>query len=136
MALDMGVTLIISGAGSGRRIRIGSRTYVNRGCIFDSSISLSVGEDCMIGPYCYLTDHDHGTEIGKPPAGQDLIEAPTKIGDRVWLGANVTVLKGVCIGDDVVVAAGAVVTRNVAAGARVAGIPAKPFGNYKEHSSL
>ena len=132
VALDSGVTLIVSGEGCARQIRIGSRTYVNRGCIFDSSECLSIGEDCMIGPYCYLTDHDHGVEIGKPPADQALIEAPTTVGDRVWLGANVTILKGVSIGDDAVVAAGAVVTRNVAAGARVAGVPARLIGKCKE----
>lgn len=87
--------------------------------------STSAGVKVMIGPFCYVTDHDHGTASGTAPGSLALVEAETVIGDLVWLGAGVTVMKGVRIGDDAVVGAGAVVTRDVAPGACVAGVPAR-----------
>ena len=128
-ALDDGVTLICSADPKPLKITIGARTYINRFTILDASDSLVIGEDCMIGPGCYLTDHDHGVVPGETPGDQPLISSPTRVGNRVWLGAHVVILKGVTIGDDAVVAAGAVVTKNVAAGARVAGVPARPLGS-------
>lgn len=129
VALDRRVTLLAIGdRGTLPRIRIGACTYVNRHTMFDASLSITVGAGVMIGPFCYITDHDHGTEPGTPVAEQALVEAPVTIGDNVWLGAGVTVLKGVTIGRDAIVGAGAVVTKDVAPGARVAGIPARPTG--------
>jgi acetyltransferase-like isoleucine patch superfamily enzyme len=104
---------------------IGARTYINRYTILDASLSLVIGEDCMIGPNCYLTDHDHGVMPGQRPSSQSLVSVPTRLGDRVWIGANAVILKGVTIGDDAVVAAGAVVTKDVAPGVTVGGVPAR-----------
>jgi acetyltransferase-like isoleucine patch superfamily enzyme len=131
-ALDDGVTLICSADPKPLKITIGARTYINRNTILDASDSLAIGEDCMIGPGCYLTDHDHGVVPGEAPGDQLLISIPTRIGNRVWLGAHVVILKGVTIGDDAVVAAGAVVTKDVAAGARVAGVPARPLRSQSQ----
>ena len=80
---------------------------------------------CMIGPFCYLTDHDHGMIAGTPIVTQPLVSTPMVLGADVWLGARVTVLKGVTIGEGAIVGAGAVVTRDVPAGAIAAGIPAR-----------
>ena len=82
----------------------------------------------MIGPSCYVTDHDHGMSAGQNIALQPLRSAPTRIGNDVWIGAGAIVLKGVTIGDGAVIAAGAVVTKNVPAGAIVAGVPASTVG--------
>lgn len=126
VALDRGVTLLAIGPRREMpRIRIGARTYINRHTMFDASLSVEVGEGVMIGPFCYITDHDHGTEPGTPVAAQALVEAPVSIGDNVWIGAGVSVLKGITIGRDAVIGAGAVVTKDVAPGARVAGVPAR-----------
>ena len=126
VALDERVVLLAIGERGARpRIEIGPRTYINRHTMFDASLSVRVGTDVMIGPFCYITDHDHGTEPGQPVAAQPLVEAPVVIGDGVWLGAGVTVLKGVTVGAGAVIGAGAVVTRDVAPGARVAGVPAR-----------
>lgn len=130
VALDDGVTLLCSDAPKSGKLAIGARTYINRNTILDASDSLCIGEDCMIGPGCYLTDHDHGVSPGQPPGAQTLISKPTRLGNRIWVGAHVVILKGVTIGDDAVIAAGAVVTRDVPAGGRVAGVPARPM---KEH---
>ena len=126
VALDVGVTLL--GVGPRRadpRIHIGARCYVNRNTMFDASLSIAVGPDAMIGPFCYITDHDHGTQAGEVVSAQPLIEAPVVIERNVWLGAGVMVLKGVTIGEGAVVGAGSVVSRSVPRGARVMGIPAR-----------
>lgn len=82
----------------------------------------------MIGPFCYITDHDHGMERGIPIKDQPLVGSAVVIEDDVWIGAHVTVLKGIRVGSGAVVGAGAVVTRDVPTGAIVAGIPAKVIG--------
>lgn len=126
VALDERVVLLAVGERpESPKIEIGPRTYVNRNTMFDASLSIKVGADVMIGPFCYVTDHDHGTAPGQPVARQPLVEAPVAIGDNVWIGAGATVLKGVTIGASAVVGAGAVVTRDVPAGARMAGVPAR-----------
>jgi acetyltransferase-like isoleucine patch superfamily enzyme len=127
VALDDGVVLLCIGAADAGRIRIGRNTYVNRYTIIDSSERIEIGERCMIGPHCYLTDHDHGHAPGTSVAEQPLTSRPVRVGDNVWIGAGVVVLKGVTIGDGAVVAAGAVVTKDVPAGAKVAGVPAQPL---------
>jgi acetyltransferase-like isoleucine patch superfamily enzyme len=125
-SLDRGVTLLCSGESLHHpKIIIGASTYINRNTFLDASLEILIGQDCGIGPGCYITDHDHGTAAGRPPLAQDLIAQPTRIGDRVWVGANVTILKGVTVGDDAVIGAGSVVTQDVPSGAIVVGVPAR-----------
>lgn len=125
-SLDNGVVLLSSGEGANQpKIHIGASTYVNRNTFIDASLSIKIGEKCGIGPNCYITDHDHGTEANLPPLEQPLISRPTQLCDRVWLGANVTVLKGITIGEDAVIGAGSVVTKDIPAGAVAVGVPAK-----------
>ncbi len=122
VALDHMVSLISSENGT---ISIGERTYINRQTIIDSSEAVSIGNDCMIGPACYITDHDHAFDGVRPPGQSPLIASPTSIGDRVWLGTKVTVLKGVTIGDGAVIGAGSIVTKDVPAGSLALGAPAQ-----------
>lgn len=132
VALDDEVVLLTTGArGAGPKLHIGRSTYVNRFTMFDASLNISIGAECMIGPYCYITDHDHGVGEG-PVSAQALVEAPVRVGNNVWIGAHAVVLKGVSIGDNAVIAAGAVVTTDVGAGERVAGVPARRIGIGKQ----
>ena len=125
-ALDRGVTLICSGELSARsKIEIAADTYINRNTIIDAIALIQIGRDCAIGPNCYLTDHDHGLNPRFPPLQQPMMAKKTILGDRVWLGANVTVLKGVQIGNNAVVGAGSVVTKDVPENAIAVGVPAK-----------
>jgi acetyltransferase-like isoleucine patch superfamily enzyme len=125
VALDRDVVLVTTGERTtAPRIIIGPRTYINRWTMIDASFSVVIGADVMVGPGCYITDHDHGTRPGVPVSQMHLREAATSIGDNVWIGANATILKGVQIGRDAVVGAGSVVTRDVGPGERVAGVPA------------
>lgn len=126
VALDRGVVLLCSGEPQFHsKIYIGTQTYINRNTFLDASLSITIGQQCAIGPNCYITDHDHSYEANLPPLEQPLISRSACIGDRVWLGANVTVLKGVTIGNDAVIGAGSVVTQDIPEGAIAVGVPAK-----------
>jgi maltose O-acetyltransferase len=126
VALDDDVVLLTTGSrGNGPRLVIGRGTYVNRFTMFDASESIEVGRKCLIGPFCYITDHDHGIEAASSVVEQALVDAPVRIGNNVWIGAGAIVLKGVTIGNDAVIGAGAVVTRNVGSGDKVVGVPAR-----------
>ena len=132
VALDDEVVLLTTGTRGARpKLLIGRSTYVNRFTMFDASLNISIGAECMIGPYCYITDHDHGAGDG-PISAQALVEAPVKVGNNVWIGAHAVILKGVSIGDNAIIGAGAVVTTDVGPGERVAGVPARQIGAGKQ----
>ncbi len=137
VALDRGVVLLTTGTrgggkaageSAGRRIVLHQRVYINRYTMLDASELIEIGPGTMIGPHSYITDHDHGTSLALPIHKQPLSGSPTRIGADVWIGANVTILKGVTVGDQAIIAAGAVVTKDVAPRAIVGGIPAKVIG--------
>ncbi len=125
-SLDNHVVLLTTGDRRPEpRVVIRRGVYINRFTMIDASERIEIGENTMIGPFCYITDHDHGTDGRAPVNRQPLVGKPVRIGRDVWLGAGVIVLKGVTIGDAAVIGAGAVVTKDVAAGARMAGVPAR-----------
>jgi acetyltransferase-like isoleucine patch superfamily enzyme len=129
VALDAGVVLLATGPRRGApRIAIGRNCYINRRTYLDATVSIEVGADVMIGPACYITDHDHGIAPGVPISEQTLLSAPVVIEEGAWLGAGVIVLKGSRIGKGAIVGAGAVVTRNVPPGSIAAGTPAEVIG--------
>jgi len=123
VSLDRGVTLLATRDGA--RIEIGANTYVNRLTMIDADTLVEIGDEVMIGPFCYLTDHDHTFASGVAPGAGALVSEPTRIGARCWLGAHVTVLKGVTIGEGSVVGAGSVVTKSLPAGVVAVGNPAR-----------
>jgi len=104
-------------------ITIGKNFYMNSGCHLLGEIT--IGDDVMIGPKTVIWGRDHGMALGQPMRMQPHSKRPVSIGDDVWIGANVTILKGINIGDGAVVAAGAVVVRDVPSLAIVAGNPAR-----------
>ena len=115
----------IASANDGDVIVIHAGTYVNRYTMFDAHLHLEVGRDCMIGPYCYFTDANHGMADGESVKSQDVKAAPVIIEDEVWIGAGVMVLAGVRIGRGAVVGAGSVVTRDLSGNAVAVGVPAR-----------
>jgi acetyltransferase-like isoleucine patch superfamily enzyme len=106
-------------------LELGSYVFVGRGSEFDVLERISVGDHTLIAPGCFITDHNHGISAGLRIDQQPGCAKPVIIGSDVWLGANVTVLYGVEIGNGAVVGANAVVTCNVPPLAVVAGVPAK-----------
>lgn len=108
----------------GRNIHRGARFFANFDCIMLDGAPIVVGDDVLFGPRVALYTANHALDPAERAAGA-CIARPIHIGDRVWLGGGVTVLPGVTIGDDAVVGAGSVVTRDVPAGAIAAGVPAR-----------
>jgi len=125
VALDHGVVLFCSGAPKRDKLVIRAGTYVNRYTMFDAHEHLEIGAGCMIGPYCYLTDGNHGIARDLPVKVQPMIAQPVVLEDEVWLGAGVSVLPGVRIGRGAVIGAGAVVTHDVPPYAVVVGVPGR-----------
>lgn len=108
------------------QLSVGARTILGHHCTIASHRSIRIGNDCLIAEMVSIRDHDHRFgRLDMPTREQGMTCAPVKIGNNVWLGAKVTVVKGVTIGDNVVVGANAVVTRDIPANAVAMGIPAR-----------
>jgi acetyltransferase-like isoleucine patch superfamily enzyme len=107
-------------AGTEGRITIGDRAALDSFCRFFGHGSIDIGADTQIGPGCLITTTDHDYE-------DDLRVRFTRvrIGQRVWIGANVTILPGVEIGDGAVVEGGSVVMKSLPPGCVAAGVPAR-----------
>lgn len=108
----------------GFNIRVGSRTFVNFGCVALDICAITIGDDVQIGPGVQLLTPTHPIDPGERRAK---IESgrPITIGDNVWLGGGVIVCPGVTIGENTVVGAGAVITRDLPAGVVAVGNPAR-----------
>lgn len=106
----------------GRNIHLGERVFINSGCRFQDQGGVTIGDDSLIGHNAVLATLDHDVH---PDRRADMHPAPIVIGRKVWIGANATILKGVTIGDGAIVAAGAVVTKDVPADSIVVGAPAR-----------
>ncbi|HEX4351440.1 MAG TPA: acyltransferase [Polyangiales bacterium] len=107
------------------KITFGSYCIVAPGTRIRSAIGIEIGDNCMFAEGTLITDADWHDQLHRIYPGK---REPVKIGNNVWLGDRVTVCKGVNIGDNAIVGAAAVVTRDVAANTIVAGNPAKPIG--------
>lgn len=105
------------------RIEIGDCVLMSPGSRISASDEIIVGDGTMFANGAYVTDSDWHTLYDRTE--RDPTPTPVKIGRNVWLGDHATVLKGVTIGDNAVVAARAVVTRDVPANVVVAGNPAR-----------
>jgi maltose O-acetyltransferase len=110
----------------GRFLHVGSRVFVNAGLIALDVAPITIGDDVQVGPGVQLLTPTHPLDPALRRAGWESAE-PITIGDNVWLGGGAIVLPGVTVAEDAVVGAGAVVTRDVPAGAVVAGNPARPI---------
>lgn len=106
----------------GKNITLGRRIFINSGCKFQDQGGIVIGDDCLIGHNVVIATLNHDVD---PDRRADMRPAPVVIGRNVWIGANATILPGVRIGDDAVVAAAAVVTKDVPEGAIVVGSPAR-----------
>lgn len=106
----------------GANIHIGQGVFINSGAKFQDQGGIYIGDRCLLGHNLVITTLNHDMN---PELRHITHPAPVRLGKRVWAGANVTILPGVSVGDYAVLAAGAVVTKDVPAYAVVAGVPAK-----------
>jgi acetyltransferase-like isoleucine patch superfamily enzyme len=111
------------GAGS---LRIADGVVLSRGVHLVAYAGVHIGAGTMIGEYASVRDANHSRGAG-PLRDRGHDAAPVVIGQDVWIGRGAAVLAGVHIGDGAIVAANAVVTCDVAAGAVVGGVPARPL---------
>lgn len=109
----------------GGAIAIGARGHLGIGAVVIARQGIAIGADALLSQYVAIRDHDHGTAGEGPYRLQPQVVAPVRIGRNVWLGTKATVVKGVAIGDDCVVGANAVVTRDLPAGQLAIGAPAR-----------
>lgn len=107
----------------GLRLRVGAEVFINHGCTLNDMGGIEIGDRTMIGPNVSLLTAGHPTPVAQRRAG--ITVAPIVIGADVWIGAGAIVLGGVSVGDGAVLAAGAVVSRDVPPATLVAGVPAR-----------
>ncbi len=106
----------------GKNITFGKDVFINSGCHFQDQGGITIGDGCLIGHNVVLATINHDL---MPENNRKNHYAPIHIENHVWIGSNATVLPGVTIGDWAVVAAGAVVTKDVPEQTVVGGVPAK-----------
>jgi acetyltransferase-like isoleucine patch superfamily enzyme len=115
----------------GLSIRVGRNVFINQGCTLNDIGGIEIGDDVLIGPRVSLITSGHPLDPNQ--RRRQIVAAPIVIQRNVWLGAGATVLQGVTVGEDSVVAAGAVVTRDVPSGTLVAGVPAQVVRPISAH---
>lgn len=113
----------------GKNITIGKNVFINSGCHFQDQGDIEIGDGTLIGHNVVLATINHDLN---PSMKRKNHYAPIKIGRNVWIGSNATVLQGVTIGDWAVIAAGAVVAKDVEPYTVVGGVPAKIIKTVKE----
>ena len=110
----------------GKHIRIGQNVFINFDCTFLALGGITIEDDVLIGPKVSLITENHPLN---PEERKGLTGKPIVIKKNAWIGANATILPGVTIGENAVVAAGAVVSKDVPDNTIVGGIPAKFIKN-------
>lgn len=116
----------------GSNIKAGKNLFMNFNCCILDVAQVTMGDNVMIGPYVQIYTATHPLEFKARNSGKELAN-PITIGDNVWIGGNATICPGVNLGNNVVVAAGAVVTKSFPDNVVIGGNPAKiikPIDNH------
>lgn len=110
--------------GFGRNIHVGDYFYANYDAVILDGAKVTIGNRVLFGPKVGLYTSNHSFDAHEREIG-GCIAKPITIGNRCWLAANVTVLPGVTIGDDVIIGAGSVVTHDIPNNVVAAGNPCR-----------
>ncbi len=108
----------------GFNIRLGAGVFLNFNRVILDVAEVGIGAGTQIGPAVQIWAADHPRDAAGRASGLEL-GRPVRIGRNVWIGGGAILLPGVAVGDDAVIGAGSVVTRDVPAGVTVAGNPAR-----------
>lgn len=106
----------------GTNITLGANFYSNHNLTILDGAHVTIGDNVFIAPNCVITTAGHALDAAQRIKGLE-IALPIHIGDNVWIGANVTILPGVSIGSDTIIAAGSVVSRDIPESVIAAGVP-------------
>ncbi|MFV0393705.1 MAG: sugar O-acetyltransferase [Coprobacillaceae bacterium] len=108
----------------GYNIKIKNNVFINHNCYFMDGAKINIGSYVFMGPNCGLYTAQHALNVEERNAGLEKA-LPITIGDNVWLGANVTVLPGVIIGNNSVIGAGSIVSKDIPDNVIAVGNPCK-----------
>ena len=106
----------------GRFIRLGRNVFINHACSFLDLGGITIEDDVLVGPRVNITSENHPVDVAER---KTLVPDAVTIKRNAWIGAGATILPGVTVGENSVVAAGAVVTSDVPPNTVVAGVPAR-----------
>ncbi|SFW37057.1 maltose O-acetyltransferase [Nitrosovibrio sp. Nv17] len=108
----------------GFNIRLGAGVFLNFNCVILDVVEVTIGDKTQIGPNVQILAADHPRDALEREAGLEF-GRPIHIGRNVWIGGGAIILPGITVGDDAIIGAGSVVTRDVPAGATAVGNPAR-----------
>jgi acetyltransferase-like isoleucine patch superfamily enzyme len=107
-------------------VRIGAKTVLGQECTISAFQHVSIGRECIVADRVMLIDFDHGVvDVEQPIRAQGIYKRDVRVGNNVWVGYGACFLRGVTVGDNAIVGASAVVTRDVPHDAVAGGIPAR-----------
>lgn len=108
----------------GYNINIGDKFYANFNCVILDAAAVTFGDNVFVGPQCGFYTAEHPLDMATRNRGLETAR-PIKVGNNVWVGGHVSVMPGVTIGDNSVIGAGSVVTRDIPANVVAAGNPCR-----------
>lgn len=115
----------------GTNISIGDAFFANYNCVILDGAEVTFGDHVLIGPNCSFNTPNHAIDPGLRQDGYEICKA-IHVGNNVWFGSNVCVLQGVTIGDNSIIAAGSVVTKDIPENVIAAGNPCKVLRKITE----
>ena len=119
----------------GYNITVGENFYANSNCTILDCAPVTIGDDVLLGPNVSLYTPNHAVDAQERKQGYERA-LPITIGDRVWIGGSVTIVPGVSIGENSIIAAGSVVTRDIPANVIAAGVPCRVMRPITEADRL
>lgn len=116
----------------GYNIEIGENFFMNMDCVILDGAKVKFGDNVFVAPHCGFYTAGHPLDVVKRTAGLEYA-LPITIGNNVWIGAHVSVLPGVSIGDNTVIGAGSVVTKDIPANVLAYGNPCRVIREITEN---
>ena len=116
----------------GYNIEIGENFFMNMDCVILDGAKVKFGDNVFVAPHCGFYTADHTLDVERRINGLEYA-LPITVGNNVWIGAHVCVLPGVSIGDNTVIGAGSVVTKNIPANVLAYGNPCKVIREITEN---